>query len=71
LADGRAEGLADGRAQGERLLLQRQLTRKFGELAAAARERLERASVAELESWGERVLSASTLDEVFSEPAGS
>jgi len=62
---GRAEGLAEGRTLGERLVLQKQLTRKFGELPAHVLDRLEGASEAELESWADRLLTASTLDEVF------
>jgi len=63
--EGRAEGRLEGRAAGERLLLHRQLARRFGELPAYVLDRLEGATEAELESWADRILTASTLDDVF------
>jgi hypothetical protein len=41
------------------------LTRKFGELPGSARARIETATVEQLEAWTDRVLSATTLDEIF------
>ena len=69
----RREGLAEGREQGERRVLQRQLTRRFGELPGWAAERLETASAEELEDWADKILVAGTLGEVFagSTAAGS
>ena len=46
-------------------LLQRQLTRRFGELSAAQQARLAAATPSQLETWGDRVLDAASLDEVF------
>ncbi|WP_432280348.1 DUF4351 domain-containing protein [Rivihabitans pingtungensis] len=45
--------------------MQRQLTRRFGELSAAQQARLAAATPAQLETWGDRVLDAASLDEVF------
>jgi predicted transposase/invertase (TIGR01784 family) len=56
-----------GRQEGELRVLLRQLRRRFGELPGWAEERLRQASSAMLETWSERILTASTLDEVFSE----
>jgi hypothetical protein len=56
-------------AQGERVLLLRQLRTRFGELPAAAIARVESADAAVLERWGERVLSAKTLAEALDEPS--
>uniref|UniRef100_UPI004057BB17 DUF4351 domain-containing protein n=1 Tax=Candidatus Electrothrix sp. TaxID=2170559 RepID=UPI004057BB17 len=56
-----------GRQEGEILLLLRLLSKRFGELPSWAEERLRQASFAMLETWSERVLTASTLEEVFSE----
>jgi hypothetical protein len=67
----REEGLAEGRAEGERRLLLRQLRARFGELPAAIAERVEAAGTADLERWGERLLGAHTLDEVLDEPAAT
>jgi hypothetical protein len=43
---------------------------RFGDLPGWAEERLRCASSAMLETWSERILTASTLDEVFSEQNG-
>jgi hypothetical protein len=59
------QGMEKGVGQGEALLLQRQLTRRFGPLPAAVIARIAAASVPEIETWGDRVLDAASLDEVF------
>ena len=46
-------------------MLEKQLRLKFGELPADIRARLETAKAPELERWGERILSADSLGEVF------
>jgi hypothetical protein len=61
---GRKEGLEEGR----RDLLCKQLTLRFGKLSASARKRIERADSEALERWAERVLTATSLAEVFAEP---
>jgi hypothetical protein len=68
LAACRAEGLADGRAEGEAKLLKlvlKQLGVRFGPLSEATRARVEAATVEQLETWGERILGAPTLDDVL------
>jgi hypothetical protein len=57
--------LAQGRAEGESMLLCRLLVQKFGALDSATNQRLRAASTAELERWAERVLTATSLDEMF------
>ncbi len=59
-------GLRLAHKEGERTVLRRQLSRKFGELPESIRERLERASAEELERWSEQLLSASSLEEALS-----
>lgn len=61
----RDEGMEQGRIEGERAVLERLLRRRFGQLPAAAAERLERASAADLETWAENVLDAKRLGDVF------
>jgi hypothetical protein len=56
---------ADGRAEGEAKLLLKQLGVRFGPLSDVTRARVEAATVEQLETWGERILSAPTLDEVL------
>jgi hypothetical protein len=59
------EGRQQGRQEGETLLLQRLLVRRFGPLPAGVVARIAAASLEEIETWGDRVLDARTLDEVF------
>ena len=63
--EGLERGVRQGRVQGERAVLERQLRRRFGLLPPAAAERLRRASAGEIEAWADNVLDADTLDEVF------
>jgi predicted transposase YdaD len=57
-----------GRQEGELRLLLRLLRKRFGELPGWAEERLRQASAGMLETWSERILTASKLEDVFSEP---
>ncbi|SER58279.1 DUF4351 domain-containing protein [Halopseudomonas bauzanensis] len=65
LSEGKEQGIAQGIEQGERSLLYRQLTRRFGPLDAPTEARLQRATAAELERWADNILEAHTLEEVF------
>jgi hypothetical protein len=60
-----AEGKVEGKAEGRCELLIKQLTLRFGVLPDAAHAQIQRASVAEIDAMGERVLSAQTLEEVM------
>ena len=55
----------EGRRQGGAELLLRQAERKFGPLGAHDRTRIELAAPERLFLWGERLLTARSLDEVF------
>ena len=59
------EWTREWREEGEQKLLLRQLERKFGALDAAARRRIENAEEEQLVTWGENLLSAETLEDVF------
>jgi hypothetical protein len=61
------EGRQQGRQEGEARLLKRQLEQKFGPLSAADQARVQQADAEELLAWGERLLTARTLPEVFGE----
>lgn len=69
LQEGRQEGLAEGQAKGAQqaqiLILQRQLTKRFGELPPQALAQIQAATVQQVETWLDRVLDAPTLDEVL------
>ena len=54
-----------GISKGEALLLQRQLVRRFGALPSDVVGQIAAANAAQLELWGDRVLDAASLEEVF------
>lgn len=58
-------GLLQGRAEGQRALLTKQLRLKFGPLPATVEDRLATADVRHLESWAARILTASRLDQIW------
>ena len=65
LNEGKQQGLEQGQANGERTLLIRLLQHRFGELDEVTHQRLEAATMADLERWTDNVLEARSLDEVF------
>ena len=62
---GITQGIQQGIQQGESKLLRRQLERRFGSLPTNLAEKLSQASEQELETWGEAILTAPTLEAVF------
>jgi hypothetical protein len=54
-----------GRQEGAMVLLRRLLTQRFGPLSDEVEQRLQAATVQDLERWADRVLDAQHLDEVF------
>lgn len=67
-SQGEAKGEAKGHVQALTKMLTKLLRSKFGELPESALSRLTSASMSELEMWIERVLSATTLEQVLDEP---
>ncbi|WP_313053315.1 DUF4351 domain-containing protein [Pseudomonas lopnurensis] len=65
IEEGRKKGIEEGRQEGERAMLIRLLSRRFGTLDEETLQRLADASSAELESWAERILNATSLEDVF------
>ncbi len=65
LEKGRKEGLEKGLEKGHRQLLLRQLAVKFGALNRQTRARVAAADSRRLMEWGERVLTAERLADVF------
>jgi hypothetical protein len=53
------------RAEGAARTLVRLLTRRFGAVPDGVRDRIDTASLEQLDLWSDRVLDAETLDEVF------
>ncbi len=64
---GRAEGELKGRAEGALNVLLKLLALKFGDVPSSYRALMATASLAELDTWAERVLPATSLDDVFAE----
>ena len=65
----RSEARSEGLYEGERSSLLRLLRVRFGELPPVAVARIERATMADIERWGDRMFSAKTLDDVLDDPA--
>lgn len=65
--EGRLEGRLKGRLEGEALALQRLLIRRFGSLPEWVQARLRSASADEIDTWLDRVLDATRLEDVFGE----
>ena len=61
-------GIEKGILVGESLLLRRLLTRRFGPVPGWVEAKLAVAEPAQLETWGERVLDAPSLEGVFAQP---
>ena len=65
LEQGLEQGREQGREEGEAALLTRQLSLKFGPLPRMMVMRIKSAHTNELAIWGEKILTAKSLDEVF------
>ena len=65
LREGELKGKREGRLQGMRDFLLNQLEKRFGVLPARYARRIEKADDAQLQLWGERVLTAEKLREIF------
>nr|VFJ75487.1 MAG: conserved hypothetical protein (putative transposase or invertase) [Candidatus Kentron sp. FW] len=63
---GLEKGRQEGMERGQIALLTRLLSHKFGTLSPMVTQRIDNAHSGELAMWGERVLTAKSLDEVFS-----
>ncbi len=62
---GKHTGIQEGARIGETQLLSRLLSKRFGPLPDWVQQNLAQANTAQLEQWGERILDAKTLAEVF------
>ncbi|HWN68983.1 MAG TPA: DUF4351 domain-containing protein, partial [Haliangium sp.] len=58
----------EGRQEGQQELLLRLLTRRFGALPEAITAQVMNAGREELERWGDRILDATSLGDVFASP---
>ncbi len=60
-----AQGRKEGEEAGQRAIVLRLLTKRFGPLDPQALKQVEQASVSTLELWADRILSADTLDQIL------
>ena len=71
MQQGMQQGIQKGMQQGERnkaiAILTRHLTKRFGPLSDATRQRLDTATLDQLDTWADRILDADSLDAVFDE----
>ncbi|CAM3613355.1 hypothetical protein [Halomonas lysinitropha] len=67
MQQGRQEGRQEGRHEGVEGTLRKQIEMKFGELPAWADEQLAQASDEQLDAWVARILTADSLDALFTE----
>ncbi|TBV14575.1 transposase [Stutzerimonas kirkiae] len=65
MQEGREEGLEQGLEKGQALLLRRLLGNRFGPLPAWASERLDQASVEQVNQWAERLFEVQNLEELL------
>jgi hypothetical protein len=63
--EGIGQGLEQGRKEGAAALLERQLTQRFGPLPQTVRNKLTKATVAQVESWSDTLLEAQSLKQLF------
>jgi flagellar biosynthesis/type III secretory pathway protein FliH len=62
---GKKEGMQQGELNGERMVLRRQLLKRFGSIPSNYIEKLDNASQEILLEWIDNVIEAKTLDDVF------
>jgi len=66
-AQGHAQGLSQGWQEGESKMLSRQIKHKFGVISSVHLEKIEKADCETLIVWGERILEAKNIDQIFCE----
>lgn len=64
----RSEGRNEGRKEGLEEGLLKLLRARFGDVPEAAVARIQAASIAQLDAWLDRILTAATLDDVLVQP---
>jgi hypothetical protein len=67
IEQGRAEGLEKGRLEGRADVLLRLVAARFGAPARSITERVRAASADQIDQWTERILTASSLTDLFGE----
>ncbi|MBK1646796.1 hypothetical protein CKO25_19570 [Thiocapsa imhoffii] len=68
--EGEAEGEAKGKAKGKASTLKRQLTRRFGPVPTWAEQRIDAATVAQLDSWLDGIFDAANVEDLIGPESG-
>ncbi len=58
-------GEQKGKLEGETAVIARMISRRFGSLSTETRNRLDKATLEQLELWADRILDASSLEQLF------
>ncbi|MCQ9618230.1 Rpn family recombination-promoting nuclease/putative transposase [Paenalcaligenes niemegkensis] len=66
-AKGKAKGKVEGRSDGERQLLLKLIKLKFGSVPDWVQAKLDQASSGQMDVWGERILTADSLDALLAD----
>jgi signal transduction protein with GAF and PtsI domain len=62
---GLKKGLEQGRREGAVRVLERQLARRFGPLSKTVRNRLEKASLEQIDAWSDALSEAQSLKQIL------
>lgn len=65
IEEGIQKGMQQGMQEGEAALITRQIQRRFGDIPATYMQRIKEADAQTLLVWGDRILDAATLEEIF------
>ena len=65
IEQGEIKGEIKGKLEGEAAVLARLLNKRFGPLDDSTRARLNTATLEQLEHWTDRILDATSVDQVF------
>jgi hypothetical protein len=63
--EGIETGIEQGQLSAERKTLQRQISKRFGEITTYFQKRIETAEPSQLERWLDNILDAETIEQVF------
>ncbi len=64
---GKVEGKAEGAHEGESLLLQKLLTKRFGDIPTNITAKIANATLQDIERWFDRAIDANQFSDIFDE----
>lgn len=67
MQQGMQQGIEQGTLVGEKVILKRQLTRRFGEISLGYLDKIQNADSETLLVWAEKILDAKKIEEVFAQ----